>query len=59
MTPSEIKRMHLEGHSPADILRDLVASGWDFPDASAKVATVLRLDDEEAQEMRDNYDDCI
>lgn len=51
----EILAMHQEGHSDAAILEYVTSEGVEFPDASALVARVLKLDHAAQLEMENNY----
>lgn len=52
------RALRKEGFSPCDVLRDLVAEGYEYPDAEWAVISELRLDQESIDEMRGNYDEC-
>jgi hypothetical protein len=59
MLTKDIRSMFNNGESPADCLRAAVASGMEYPDAEWRVINALNLDSESAEEMRQNYYECI
>ena len=57
LTKHEIKQMYRDGESPVDILRAATQTGIEYPDAEWLVSSTLRLDEDEREEMRANYDE--
>lgn len=55
MTRVEIREMWRAGNSTTDCLREVVASGFEYPDAVWKVTQALNLDAESVEEMELNY----
>lgn len=57
MTHAEIKACRHAGDSTWEILARMVHAGWEFPDASARIALALRMDAEEVEAMEKDYDE--
>lgn len=59
MTHSQIKQSRAAGNSNWEILHELVTEGFEFPDASYRVACALRMDEEERLCMEADYNECV
>ena len=56
---SDIRAMSTEGHEPFVILRYVTGEGVEFPDAVALVTRILKLSDEDREEMETDYSERI
>lgn len=59
MTPAEIRAMRDGGDSAWEVLQAVIDTGVEFPDAVWKVSQALRLDREQVEQMKRDYDECI
>lgn len=59
MTRSEMKAMAAAGNSNWEVLTEVIRSGFEFPDAVWEIRQALRLDADEVEQMKRDYDECI
>ena len=57
MKAKDVRRMHMNGEPPMDILIAVVQSGVEYPDALWLVTRVLGLDQEAVEELEADYEE--